>query len=230
MSPPPRRWAIPPRASPTSVWRRRPSTASSCPTAAAFPSTTPWARARRSAATSPPSTAAARRVVGGGVAQAASTLYLALQQVDGISYDAKKTYGSRYNQDYVESSDDAILVDESAGTDFAFTNFHGDMTIAMYISGGEVICTLELRRRLHRRGAGRGEHPRGGHAGAFRQHIAGGAGHRRHGARQAATPSPSTPSSARARRSAAISAPSTAAAWRWWAAAWRRRPAPCGWR
>ena len=35
------------------------------------------------------------RVVGGGVAQAASTLYLALQQVDGISYDEKKTYGSR---------------------------------------------------------------------------------------------------------------------------------------
>ena len=49
------------------------------------------------------------RVVGGGVAQAASTHYLALQQVDGISYDEKKTYGSRYNQDYVESSDDAIL-------------------------------------------------------------------------------------------------------------------------
>ena len=84
------------------------------------------------------------KVVGGGVAQAASTLYLALQQVDGISYDAKKTYGSRYNQDYVESGDDAILVDESAGTDFAFTNFHGDMTIAMYISGGEVICTLNF--------------------------------------------------------------------------------------
>ena len=54
------------------------------------------------------------KVVGGGVAQAASTLYLALKQVDGISYDEKKTYGSRYNQDYVESSDDAILVDEAA--------------------------------------------------------------------------------------------------------------------
>ena len=44
----------------------------------------------------------------------------------------------------MESSDDAILVDEAAGTDFAFTNFHGDMTIAMYISGGEVICTLNF--------------------------------------------------------------------------------------
>ena len=124
------------------------------------------------------------KVVGGGVAQAASTLYLALKQVDGISYDEKKTYGSRYNQDYVESGDDAILVDEAAGTDFAFTNFHGDMTIAMYISGGRTDLHAELRRRLHRRGAGRGEHPRGGHAGAFRQHIAGGAGHRRHGARK----------------------------------------------
>ena len=84
------------------------------------------------------------KVVGGGVAQAASTLYLALQQVDGITYDEKRAYGSRYNQDYVASSDDAILVDESAGIDFAFTNFHGDMTIAMYISGGELVCTLNF--------------------------------------------------------------------------------------
>ena len=84
------------------------------------------------------------KVVGGGVAQAASTLYLALQQWDGITYDEKRAYGSRYNQDYVASSDDAILVDESAGIDFAFTNFHGDMTIAMYISGGELVCTLNF--------------------------------------------------------------------------------------
>ena len=71
------------------------------------------------------------RVVGGGVAQAASTLYLALQQVDGISYDEKKTYGSRYNQDYVESSD-----------------------CLLYTSAGDVHAVLAERRADRRRGRG----------------------------------------------------------------------------
>ena len=163
------------------------------------------------------------------MAQAASTLYLALQQVDGISYDEKKTYGSRYNQDYVESSDDAILVDEAAGMDFAFTNFHGDMTIAMYISGGEVICTLNFGGVST--GAVLGEASiRVEGAQALLSNISLAAQAIDGTVLAAATPSPSTPSSARARRSAAISAPSTVAAWKWWAAAWRRRPAPCGWR
>ena len=84
------------------------------------------------------------RVVGGGVAQAASTLYLALQQVGGITYDALRTYGSSYNQDYVSDADDAVLVDEAAGLDFAFTNYYGDMTIGMYISGDQLFCTLNF--------------------------------------------------------------------------------------
>ena len=83
-------------------------------------------------------------VVGGGVAQVASTLYLALEQIDGISYDALKTYGDSYNQSYVSDPADAILVDESVGTDFAFTNYHGDMTIQMYISGDQLVCALNF--------------------------------------------------------------------------------------
>ena len=83
-------------------------------------------------------------VVGGGVAQAASTLYLALRQIDGITCDEIHTYGSRYNQTYVSDPAAAILVDESAGMDFAFTNFHGDMTIEMYISGDQLVCALNF--------------------------------------------------------------------------------------
>ena len=84
------------------------------------------------------------RVVGGGVAQAASTLYLALQQIGGVTYDALRTYGGSYNQDYVSDADDAVLVDEAAGLDFVFTNYYGDMTIGMYISGDQLFCTLNF--------------------------------------------------------------------------------------
>ncbi len=84
------------------------------------------------------------KVVGGGVAQVASTLYLALQQVDDISYDSLKTYGSRYNQDYVDDAADAILVDEQAGTDFAFTNYAGDMTIEAYTASGWLYVSLNF--------------------------------------------------------------------------------------
>lgn len=84
------------------------------------------------------------KVVGGGVAQVASTLYLALQQVDGISFDELKTYGDRYNQDYVANSSDAVLVDAESGIDFVFTNNSQDMTIEMYISGDELFCALNF--------------------------------------------------------------------------------------
>lgn len=84
------------------------------------------------------------RVVGGGVAQAASTLYLALQQIGCVTYDALRTYGGSYNQDYVSDADDAVLVDEAAGLDFVFTNYYGDMTIGMYISGDQLFCTLNF--------------------------------------------------------------------------------------
>ena len=81
-------------------------------------------------------------VVGGGVAQVASTLYLALKQVGGIQFDELDTYGGEYNQSYVESSQDAVLVDFQNGKDFAFTNYADDMTISLSISGENLICTL----------------------------------------------------------------------------------------
>ena len=82
------------------------------------------------------------KVVGGGVAQVASTIYLALQSVGGISYDELETYGSKYNQDYVASSSDAILVDQKSGHDFAFTNYADDMLLEVYTSGDTLYCTL----------------------------------------------------------------------------------------
>lgn len=84
------------------------------------------------------------QVVGGGVAQVASTLYLALKQVEGISYDQKRTYASRYNQSYVSSQEDAILVDGAAGVDFAFTNGCANMTIEAHISGDMLVCSLNF--------------------------------------------------------------------------------------
>lgn len=83
------------------------------------------------------------RVTGGGVAQAASTLYLALKDLgDAISFEEKKTYGSKFAQDYVEDSSDAILVDYSSGVDFAFTNYGDDLTIGMWMTEDYLYCTL----------------------------------------------------------------------------------------
>ncbi|NLF28798.1 MAG: VanW family protein [Clostridiales bacterium] len=84
------------------------------------------------------------KVVGGGVAQVASTLYIALEELGGISYDERKTYGSRYNQSYVDDPADAILVDEESGIDFRFTNHFDDMTIEAYTSGDSLYVTLNF--------------------------------------------------------------------------------------
>ena len=82
-------------------------------------------------------------VVGGGVAQVASTIWLAIKNCDGVVIAEKATYGSSYNQSYVKSSNDAILVDHKNGTDFSFRNTGSEpLTICTYISGGELICEI----------------------------------------------------------------------------------------
>lgn len=82
------------------------------------------------------------KVTGGGVAQVASTLYLALKQLDGISYDELQTY-SKFTDDYVSSKKDAILVDHKAGTDFSFYNNTGSaFTIELWVGEGELHCML----------------------------------------------------------------------------------------
>ena len=81
-------------------------------------------------------------MIGGGVSQVASALYLALEQLDGIEYVEKKTYGSKYNQSYVDSGDDAIVTDYAAGTDFRFKNYYGDFTINIWSDDYEISCLL----------------------------------------------------------------------------------------
>lgn len=82
-------------------------------------------------------------VVGGGVAQVASVLWLAVKNLDCVSIVQKSTYGSRYNQTYVSSSNDAILTDYSGNTDFSFRNT-GDaqLVISMELSGDALVCRI----------------------------------------------------------------------------------------
>ena len=82
-------------------------------------------------------------VVGGGVAQVASAIYMAVKNLDDVAIVEKTTYGSRYNQEYVSSSNDAILTDYAGGTDFSFRNT-GDaaMMISTYISGDSLCCEI----------------------------------------------------------------------------------------
>ena len=82
-------------------------------------------------------------VTGGGVAQVASALWLAVKNLDCVAVVEKSTYGSRYNQSYVSSSNDAILTDYSADTDFSFRNIGSEpLTIAVYVSGDELHCEI----------------------------------------------------------------------------------------
>ncbi len=84
------------------------------------------------------------KVCGGGVAQAASTLYLAVKEADFLTVTQKRTYGKNFNQDYVADPDDAIVTDYNAGTDFAFRNDTGAaVEISMEITDfGFLRCTI----------------------------------------------------------------------------------------
>lgn len=84
-------------------------------------------------------------VVGGGVGQAASTLYLALLTLeeDAIRFDALEFYGDRFTGDYVESGDQAILIDYRAGRDFSFTNMTDSaLIIEMWLADDGLHCSV----------------------------------------------------------------------------------------
>ncbi|MBR1560537.1 MAG: VanW family protein [Clostridia bacterium] len=85
------------------------------------------------------------KVTGGGVAQVASAIWLAVKDRDDISVTEKSTYGSKYNQDYVDSSADAIITDYKAGTDFSF-KYTGDGTITIYtyVDDDELKCDIAV--------------------------------------------------------------------------------------
>ncbi len=82
-------------------------------------------------------------VVGGGVAQVASVIWLAVKNMDGVAIVEKSTYGSRYNQEYVSSSNDAIFTDYNGGADFSFRNTgDGALMISTYIDGDMLVCEV----------------------------------------------------------------------------------------
>jgi len=83
------------------------------------------------------------KVTGGGVAQVASVIWLAVKNLDEIAILQKSTYGSKYNQSYVSSSNDAILTDYSDGIDFSFRNAGAaSLTISTYVSGDLLCCDI----------------------------------------------------------------------------------------
>lgn len=82
-------------------------------------------------------------VIGGGVAQVASAIWLAVKNLDGVAIVEKSTYGSRYSQSYVASSNDAILTDYANGTDFSFRNTAAEpLRICTYIDGDALRCEI----------------------------------------------------------------------------------------
>lgn len=85
------------------------------------------------------------KVMGGGVAQVASVIWLAVKGRDDISIIEKSTYGKKYNQDYVDSSADAIVTDYKAGTDFSFKyTGSGTLTLYTYIDDDHLVCDLAV--------------------------------------------------------------------------------------
>lgn len=85
------------------------------------------------------------RVTGGGVAQVASTLYLTLLKVrSDIVIDPVKTYGSRFADNYVEDSDNAVITDYDADIDLSFTNYGEPMSIDMWMNDSYVYCSITV--------------------------------------------------------------------------------------
>ena len=82
-------------------------------------------------------------VTGGGVAQAASTLYMALLQMgDDVEIDPVKTYGNRFSDDYVQNPSLAIITDYDAGIDLSFTNLGDDLSIDMWLGDDDLWCVV----------------------------------------------------------------------------------------
>jgi len=83
------------------------------------------------------------KVRGGGVAQVATTLYLAVRELDDIVIEEFRTYGSRFTDGYVSDPADSVLVDYKAGTDFSFTNFGPALCISMWVDEAGVNCSVD---------------------------------------------------------------------------------------
>ncbi len=82
-------------------------------------------------------------VCGGGTAQAASTVYLAVRDIQNVKITQKKTYGSQFVGSYVTDSDDAVLVDYNGNIDFEFEyQGSGELTVRTYLEGNLLVCEI----------------------------------------------------------------------------------------
>ena len=83
------------------------------------------------------------KVRGGGVAQVASTVYLAVKDLDCVSVGPVRTYGDRFSDGYVDDPADAIVTDYNAGYDLTFTYWgDGALTVFVYEDGEELVCEI----------------------------------------------------------------------------------------
>ena len=83
------------------------------------------------------------KVRGGGVAQVASTIYLAVKELDCVSVNPVKTYGDRFTDGYVQNTEDAIVTDYNAGHDLSFIYWgDGVLTVNLYQDGWQLVCEI----------------------------------------------------------------------------------------
>ncbi len=82
-------------------------------------------------------------VVGGGVGQVATTIYLAIKNLDSMEVVEKRTYGSDFCENYVPDLEDAVLTDYSQPIDFRFTNHGGAVTISVWRDDSKIYCSVE---------------------------------------------------------------------------------------
>ena len=82
-------------------------------------------------------------VLGGGVGQVASVVWLAIKQLSTVQLLEKRTYAERYNQSYVASAEDAILIDYTSNIDFRFRYVGNEtITINTYVIDNNLVCNI----------------------------------------------------------------------------------------
>lgn len=81
-------------------------------------------------------------VMGGGVAQVATTIYLAIKNMEDMEVVEKTTYGSDFCEKYVPSEEDAVLADYGQAVDFSFTNRGDAVTIDLWRDENKIYCSV----------------------------------------------------------------------------------------
>ena len=83
-------------------------------------------------------------VRGGGTGQVASAIYLAVAQISGIRISEKSIYGYDYTENYVDSGEEAIVVDYNNDKDFAFAHPTANMKIEVWVTSSYINCEITV--------------------------------------------------------------------------------------